>query len=272
MRRKYCLLPRRQRAEVIRSGLLAIAIVAVILLPPARKAESDRPARVFMLVENDFISPLFSSAMSIRKLNGLAKQVAEFAGYDDLRVRTELCGTDAFVNVTRFSGDLLAMLNVGFLLRTNYAGEAIVYINEALWDGAFARSSNVLNMTIKLHEAVYRIAGVTREAQGLLAGTEVWMPIRSKSAFGELNSMRIVGALCRDCDWKIAQAALSEVFEQFMTEQVYTGTTGAKMLPITNVTHFGESLVAFTVKEKDNNEVQLAVDYQPAALPSRRGS
>src|SRR5688500_14719924 len=193
MRRKYCLLPKRQRAEAILSVLLVIAIVAVILLPTARKAESDRPARVFMLVENDFISPLFSSAMSIRKLNGLAKQVAQFAGYDDLRVRTELRGTDPLVNVTRYSGDLLAVLNVGFLLRTNYGGDAFVYINETFWDRAFARSSNVLNMTIKLHDAVYRIAGVTREARGLLAGTEVWMPIRSRSAFGGLNSMRIVG-------------------------------------------------------------------------------
>ena len=272
MRRKYRLLPKRQRAAAILSGLLAVAIVAVILLPTARKPESDRPARVFMLVENDFISPLFSSAMSIRKLNGLAKQVAQFAGYDDLRVRTELRGTDPLVNVTRYSGDLLAVLNVGFLLRTNYGGEAFVYINETFWARAFARSSNVLNMTIKLHDAVYRIAGVTRDAHGLLAGTEVWMPIRSRSAFGGLNSMRIVGALCQDCDWKVAQAELSEVFERFMTEQVYTATRGAKMLPITNSVQLGESIVAFTTNEKPQTEVQFAADYQPAALPSRRGS
>src|SRR5688572_2879954 len=231
MRRKYRLLPKRQRAEAILSVLLVIAIVSVLLVPAVRKVETDRPARIFMLVENDFVSPLFSSAVSIRKLNGLAKQVAQFAGYDDLRVRTKLRGTDAFVNVTRFSGNLLAMLNIGFLLRTNNAGEAIVYINEALWDRAFGRSSNVLNMTIKLHETVYRIAGVTQDARGLLAGTEVWMPIRSRSAFGGLNSMRIVGTLCRDCDWKVAQAELSQVFERFMTEQVYTATKGAKMLP-----------------------------------------
>jgi hypothetical protein len=272
MRRKYRLLPKRQRAEVILSVLLIVAIAVVLVCPTARTAQSDRAERVFMLVENDFISPLFSSAVAIRKLNGLAKQVAQFAGYDDLRMRTELRGSDAFVNVTRFSGDLLAMLNVGFLLRTNYAGEAIVYINETLWDRVFARSSNVLNMTIKLHEGIYRIAGVTRDAQGLLAGTEVWMPIRSKSAFGELNSMRIVGALCRDCDWKFAQAQLSEVFERFMTEQVYTETKGAKMLPITNSVHFGESFIVFATHEKPETGVQLTVDYQPAALPSRRGS
>jgi hypothetical protein len=270
MRGNYRLLPKRQRAEAILSLLLAVAIVAVVLFPAAPKAAGAKARMMFTLVENDYISPLISSALEIRKLNRLAGQLADFAGYDQLWARADLQEKASIVNVTRFTGDLLAMLNVEFLLRTNYAGEAIVYINETLWNRAFARSSNVLNMTIKLHEAVYRIGGVTRNTPGLLAGTEVWIPIRSMSAFGELNSMRIVGALCRDCDWRIAQAELSDVFKRFMTGQVYTETKGAKMLPITNSIQFGESSVAFAANEKP--ELQLAVDYQPAALPSRRGS
>ena len=272
MRRKYRWLPKRQRAEAILSLLLAVAIIAVALFPTAPKAAGAKARMMFALVENDYISPLISSALEIRKLNRLAGELAEFAGYDQFWARADLQEKASIVNVTRFTGDLLAMLNVEFQLRTNYGGEAIVYINETLWDRAFARSSNVLNMTIKLHEAVYRIGGVTRDTSGLLAGTEVWMPIRSRSAFGGLNSMRIVGALCQDCDWKAAQAELSEVFERFMTEQIYTATRGAKMLPITNSVQFGESTVAFTTNEKPQTEVHFAADYQPAALPSRRGS
>jgi len=245
----------------------------VLLLPTARRSQRENPPTMFMLVENDYISPLVSSAAAIRKLNGLAKEVARFAGYDDLQVRSQFQGMDSIVKVTRFSGDLLAMLDVGFLFRSNYNGEAIVYISERFWNTAFARSSNVLNMTIKLHERIYQIAGVTRDVEGLLHGTEVWMPIRSRSTFGELNSMRIVGSLCRDCDWKSAQAELSEVFDRFMTDQVYIEAKGAKMLPITNAIEFvaeGSMTVAASIAA--HGDAQLSTDYQPAALPSRRGS
>ena len=151
MRRNYRLLPKRQRAEAILSVLLAVAIVAVALFPTSPKAAGAKARMMFTLVENDYISPLISSALEIRKLNRLAGELANFAGYDQLWARADLQEKPSIVNVTRFTGDLLAMLNVEFLLRTNYAGEAIVYINETLWDRAFARSSNVLNMTIKLH-------------------------------------------------------------------------------------------------------------------------
>jgi hypothetical protein len=257
---------------VILSTLLVVAIAAVLLLPTGRKTRGQESPTIFALVESDYISPLISSAVAIRRLNGLTKQVAQFAGYDQVCARAELQGTVSLVSVTRFSGDLLTMFNVGFLTRSNYSNEAFVYISERLWDTAFSRSSNVLNMTIRLHETAYRIAGVTRDFHGLLEGTEIWMPIRSRSALGGLNSMRIVGTLRRGCDWKAAQAELSKLFKRSMAEQVYAEGKGVKMLPVINAIVFEEGMVTVAKSEERKSDVQFAADYQPAALPSRRGS
>ncbi|MGZ8939047.1 MAG: ABC transporter permease, partial [Limisphaerales bacterium] len=200
---------------------------------------------IFALVERDYISPLFSSAIAIRALNGAAKQFASFAGYDDFRTRLEVNSAISLVSVTRFSGDLFDILNVDFALRDHrYKDEPCVYLSEALWTTGFARRADIVGAMIKVHDTNYRIAGVTRAFNGLLATTEIWMPISSRGQLGAMNSMKIVGALREDSTWKISQRQLKNLLKIYLADSPYTAPQRAVLLPLTPSITVGESAAA----------------------------
>ncbi|MGZ8940911.1 MAG: hypothetical protein ACXW32_17030, partial [Limisphaerales bacterium] len=187
MKSSYLSLPRRGRVEVVLSLILSVGIVAAALFPTPEQVRrfAGTKQSIFALVERDYISPLFSSAIAIRALNGAAKQFASFAGYDDFRTRLEVNSAISLVSVTRFSGDLLDILKVDFALRDHrYKDEPCVYLSEALWTTGFARRADIVGTMIKVHDTNYRIAGVTRAFNGLLATTEIWMPISSRGQLG----------------------------------------------------------------------------------------
>jgi hypothetical protein len=274
MKSPYCSLSRRGRAEVLLSLLLSIGIVVALLLPSGSNQESpSAPASIFTLVESDYASPLFSSASGIRTLNAAAKEIAQFAGYDDFHTRVELNGSMSVVNVTRFCGDLLSILNIGFALRdTQHKNAACIYISEALWNFVFNRKLDIIGTPIRLHQTVYRIAGVTRSFTGLLAGTEIWIPINSRSQLGGINSMRILGSLVAGADWKIAQRQLTNVFKFSLTDPTYVADSGARLLPVNRSITFQQQIPSIVTTIGRAEMQKRITDHQPAALPLSRGS
>lgn len=234
---------KRARVEVILSLVLTMGIIAALLVPSKAqlKAGAVSERSMFTLVEGDYMSPLFSSATTIHILNGLANDVAQFAGFDDFNARVKVNEAVQVVNVTRFSGGLLSILGLKFTMRdmTNRSGGA-VYISERFWQMNFGARKDIFATEIVMHEMRFRVAGVIRGFDGLLSKTDLWIPIGSRSPLAALNSMKIVGALTEGSDWDSAQEKIADAFDRPIIEQVYAEAKGAKLLPMARGINFAE--------------------------------
>ena len=243
MRREDRSLWKRARVEVILSLVLTVGIVTALLVPSKAQLKAGAvPGRaMFTLVEGDYMSPLFSSATTIHILNSVAKDVAQFAGFDDFSARVKLNGALQVVNVTRFSGYLLSILGLEFAARdtTNRSGVPI-YISESFWKTNFGGRKDVLGTEIVMHEMRFRVAGVIRDFEGLLSKTDLWIPVGSRSPLATLNSMKIVGALNDGLDWNAAQERIADAFDQPIIDQFYAEARGAKLLPMARRINFAE--------------------------------
>lgn len=230
------------RLDILIAVVLTIGVIVAILIPANRqRAEGDE--NLFTLMESDYSNPLFSSAKAIRILNGAAKQVARFAGYDEFRARVDVQHDTTLAQVTRFSGDLFSMLNVKFESRdSTISSDADVYISESFWERAFARKREIIGTIIRINQAAYRIAGITRNGTGFLRGTEIWMPIKSRSVLGELDSMRIVGWLLEPDRWGAAQREIAAAIKEYLSDQPYFEEAGTRFVPVVNRLQFSDSL------------------------------
>jgi hypothetical protein len=260
MNREHRSLPKKARAEVILSLLLTVGIIAAALLPAKAqfKAVVPRERSLFTLVEGDYMSPLFSSATTIHVLNSVANDVAQFAGYDDFSGRVKVNDALQLLNITRYSGSLLSILDLEFALRdtTNRSGGA-AYISESFWKTNFGARADVLGTEILVHDMRYRIAGVVRDFDGLLSKTDLWISVNSRNPLATLNSMKIVGALNESSDWNAAQEKIVEAFDQPLIDQVYAEVKGAKLLPITRGINFGEQSAIAAHRASHSKVVQM---------------
>ena len=166
---------RNARVETVLSLVLSVGIVTTALLPSTAQLRTceTRERSVFTLVEGDYMNPLISSATTIHILNSVANEVAQFAGFDDFSGRVKVNDAVHLVNITRFSGCLLSILNLEFALRdkTHRAGTPI-YISESFWKTNFGARTDILGTEVIIHELRYQIAGVIRDFDGLLATYE----------------------------------------------------------------------------------------------------
>jgi hypothetical protein len=261
----------RARLEIVLSMLLAAGIIVALLLPARRSQKADSSQRLFTVVENDYSNPLFSSAVGIQIMNGAAKQFARFAGYDELQTRMKVGEGFEVVNVTRYSGDLLSLLNVGFLQREHhYQQEPCVFISVNLWERLYQRSPEIMGTMLTLNHTTYRIAGVTHRNAGMLGTTDIWMPVRSRGLFGEMTCMRVLGSVLNTSTWKAFEKEFAKTFREQLSEKICSETKGARLLPITEAIQFREGLPVIEVTTLI--PVPRRKDYQPAAFPSSRGS
>lgn len=234
MKTVYTEQPGRVRAEIVASIVLSFGIIVAMVVPATRPVGAPGFSEgLFTVTEGDYSSPLLSSARVIKVLNVAAREVARFAGYDDFATRVEFSNKISVVSVTRYSGDLLNLLNVGFIAgETSNLWTLPIYISEAFWDRAFGRDENIRGQQVKIHDVTYTIAGVTRDFRGMLSGTEIWLPIGNIRKLQTIPSMRIVGALNPSTSWTGAQNALSKCFVQFLGDHAYSEREGAKLVPL----------------------------------------
>ena len=239
--------PRRTRSELFLSVLLSVGIAVALVIPSPQTVRrlSAEQSSLFIVMEGNYLNPLFSSARTIHLLNGAAKQFASFAGYDEFCTRVDVVTRSHIANVTRYGGDLLSLLEIGFALKGNISGTGEpVYISEDFWERTLGRASNVIGSSLRVHNISYRIAGVTRNHGGLLSKTDIWIPVRSRGQFGAMSSMRVVGVLKPGNNWRIAQRILSRIFSGPMRDQAYSEVAGAKMMPLDKGITFGDSAAA----------------------------
>lgn len=270
-------LPKRGRTEVILSVVFAIGILVATILPAPHHwgASESHEQYLFTLVESDYLNPLFSSPSAIHLLNGAAKQVAQLAGYDEFQNRFDTSEGLSVASITRYTGDLFSILNVSFAVRDNPPlDHPYVYISDTYWARAFARASNIIGTALKIHGTVYTIAGVTASFQGLLAETDIWVPIRSRSALAGMNSMKIIGAVREDHSWDDAERELTAIVAEHFGEDAYIESPGARLLPLVNPIRFSAGMpIVASAKRKPASMSQKSTPlYQPSAFPSRRGS
>ena len=234
---------RRKIAKPI-AAILAAAIVTLLALPsPGGPQNFGSTARnVFTLVEGDYLNPLVSSPRSITILNCAADSVAQFAGYDNFSSRVTIDDKARLVNVTRFTGALLSILNIGFQLSAPVADqEPGAFISESFWDEAFDRRADIIGRSFHYYGAVYRIRGVTRDYSGLLAQTDVWLPVSGRGVSGAMTCMRVLGTLHAGADWRSAQNKLIRCFDEFIPDQPFNAVPGAKLVPLETSIYFRDT-------------------------------
>jgi hypothetical protein len=227
------------------SGILAVAIIALVLLPgPGQVRTYGSTARnLFILTEGDYLNPLLSTAKAVSILNCAVRQVAHFAGYDDLSMRIEIDNKVQIAKVTRYSGSLLSILEIRFARiepATATNAECSIYITESFWASAFARKEDILGTTLRIQGVTYRIGGVTRDTSGLLADTDIWFAVSGRSIYGTMPCMRILGVLQPGTGWRAAQRELAKCFDEFLQDQPYAEMPGAKLIPVENSIYFRE--------------------------------
>jgi hypothetical protein len=244
MRTAFSRLPRRARVELLLSAVLALGIFTILLVPRPREIQNfgSAASNLFTLVEGDYINPLLSSAKEVTVLNCAAEKVARFAGYDDFSTRIDINEKPYVANITRYNGNLLALLNIRFrLVEPVPSREPVLYISESFWDRVFARNEQILGTIVKLHNTAYRIAGVTSESSGMLANTDIWLPISGRGPIASSSSMRMVGALQPGTDWATAQSHLVTCFREFLKDHSYSHAPGARLLPVETSISFRDS-------------------------------
>lgn len=272
MKNGYRSLPKRGRLEFFFSLLLLCGILTALVAPERSRAlPRNEENALFTLMEADYINPLFTSASGIRILNGATKHVALFAGYDEFSTRVDIDGNAIVANVTRFSGDLLAMLNVAFVsrLRTVF-DEPHIFITESFRQKFLADKGNVLGTILRINCSDYRIAGITREGADLFNGTDIWIPVRSRGPLGTMNSMKIMGTLALNNDWRSAEQRIHAALESCGFDQTYSEATRARLLPVAKRIQFeaASSVVLNGTGEDDKRQGY----HQTAAFPLTRGS
>jgi hypothetical protein len=151
----------RKRAQVIISALLILGIAAAIMIPARTLRGAFVRNGTFFLAEPDLATPIFSSALMVQHLNATLHDFAEFAGYDQFRVRLEAGGAPEVVSSARFSGALFPLLKIEVLLEEKTSAEHL-YIGEALWERRFSRDPKVIGRSIRINGQPYVIAGITR--------------------------------------------------------------------------------------------------------------
>lgn len=268
-------LPKRMRWEIVVSLVLIIGIFTALILPSPSRFQQGAGKRdsLFMLMEGNYLSPLYSSAQAIRTLNGAAKQFALFAGYDDFHTRVDFNGNAYITSVTRYTGDLLSVLGLRFESKASAPSrDRFMYISQAFRDKMFGPGQEVIGATLMMNNISYSIAGVTRSFSGLLSNTEVWVPIRSKSLYGEISSMRVIGALQTDSTWRLAQKALNAIFSSDRDDQAFAEATGAKLIPLARGVPFSEESTIVIGSVFSSETRWPARDHQVAAFPRSRGS
>lgn len=234
---------RGMRGERFLSVFLCVGIAVALAIPSPQTVRrlSAQQSSLFIVMEGNYLNPLFSSARTVHLLNGAAKQFASFAGYDEFCTRVDLPKNSHIAKITRYGGDLLSLLEIGFALKEDIGRtEEPVYISEDFWESALGRASNVIGSILRVHNSSYRIAGVTKSRVGLLSGTDIWIPVRSRGQFGSMSSMRIVGALKPGNNWRIAQKILSRVFSSAIPDQTFSEVAGATMVPLDTGVRFGD--------------------------------
>lgn len=247
MRTAYTRLLRKTRVEVFLSGFLLIAITALLLLPSPSQVRrfGSTDKSLFTITESDYFSPLLSTAKAITVLNCAAQQVAHFAGYDDFSTRVNISNKIQIATVTRYSGGLFSVLNIQFLQSEPHLNDApVIYISESFWDRAFARDQNIVGTSLSLHEVTYTIAGITRNSAGLLSSTDIWIPVSGRSLYGSMSCMRIVGALRSGMGWRNAESELAKCFSQYLQDQAWSQSPGARLLPLESGIDFREFVPA----------------------------
>jgi hypothetical protein len=238
MNRAYTSLPQRVRLELLATIFMALGIIGAILLP-ADRAKVSRPENLFTLMESDYANPLLCSASAIRVLNGAVKQVARFAGYDEFSARVDLDNNIKLAKVTRYSGDLFSLIDVQFEYRDASSwNEPHLYISESFWERAFGRSSNILGTMLEVNQSSYRIAGITRTGTSFLHGTDIWLPVRSRSSLGGINSMMVIGSILDPARWSSAQRQIAAAIREYLSDQPFFETTGATFVPVVNRLQF----------------------------------
>lgn len=225
-------------------ALLLAGIMAVLALParhgwqPASARASGTP--LFQVTEADFLQPKFASARAIQALNCLAAGMASFGGYDEFTSCVRYGREAAIAKVTRFSGSVLALLDVRFIARAQELPDGrFIYISEKFWERAFGRSPAALGATLNLHGFQHSIAGIVRATSSLLAGTDVWLPAQAGGIVGGSPSLRVIGGLRDSLGWKEAQARLLGVASQFSLEFLQDFLAGPRFVPLDRGIYFG---------------------------------
>lgn len=235
-------LPTRGRNQLVLAVTLAIAIIFATALPGPGSTNARSLQTIFTLMEGDYHNPVLSSAGAIRVLNVAAKHIGRFAGYDELRARVDFNETSTVANVTRFSGDLLAMLNVRLELKERLTNiESIIYISESFWERAFSRSPDIIGAPLRVNQTVYRIAGVALSPANFLQNTELWIPVSGRGKLRDLNAFRVIATLLVPENWRSAQREIGLTFQQRGLRPDDAEFSTAKLIPLVNRISFGEA-------------------------------
>jgi len=235
MKQWHQLFAKKGRVETRVSLVLAAGILLALALPgPESWRHLERPrSALFQIVERNYLSPLLSSARGIHGLNTSAKGEGFFAGYDEFSGSLEHEGRREIVNVTRFAGNLFSLLEVSFVSReASRTSAPAAFISENFWERAFNSDPEVIGKTFRLQGHAVRIAGITRSFSGLLAGTEIWLPVRSREQLGSMSCLRILGTLAAARDPKSARRTVFKAIRAALLSEVGSESSSARLLPV----------------------------------------
>jgi hypothetical protein len=211
---------------------LGCALLLAVMIPAPHHRLTEGP--VFTVVGNDYVSPLITSPRGIQTLNARLGSFARFVGYDQISTLVDTGSTRQLATVTRYSGEILSVLNAEFVLRDKPGAiDHALYISEEFWKRVLGGIPDVLGLSLQAGGELYQIAGVVRKSPiTMLDDTEVWIPFSSRGPYGEATLLRVFGELCPGVDWKSGEKNLDSLVQsQFVQDQIVeTGTV--HLLPL----------------------------------------
>jgi len=212
----------------------AVLLGCLALVVPARRAGSTPQASdLFSVVGGDYMSPLIGSPRALQRLNAELGGSGRFAGYDQLTVLVSSHTAPHLVNVTRYCGDLLSMLAVEYLEdgRARVEGHR-VFVSETYWRSVLEAASDIVGTAVELGGETYRIAGIVRANSVLPLESDFWVPICSRTSYGTMTSMRVVGTLLAGKDWRDSEKLLRKLIHTNPLSEQLVELDAVRFLPV----------------------------------------
>lgn len=226
---------RRNFGESLRKGWKLATLGSALLLAAIIPAPHHSPAagQIFSVMASDFATPLLSSPRGIQLLNTQLGFTAWFAGYDQIHSLVAVGSTRELALVTRYSGDIHALLGSDFILRAKPGSlDHPVVVSEDFWRRMLGGSPDVIGQLLEASGERFAIAGVIGGGSAFLSETEVWIPLSSRGVFGTLTALRVVGQLQPNTNWTAGEKQLERLIATDTVQEQVSEAGRVHLLPI----------------------------------------
>ena len=193
------------------------SVVNGIFLRPLPYPSAERLMEVRGVYENGFQGQL--SYPSFQDLRDQNRAFAGLAGYTNRTTSAAMAEQGFRVALTQVSPGYFSVIGVppalgrGFSADEEQTGAPVAVVSHGYWRNRLAGRSDFAGQSVRVNDQAYTVIGVMPRGYDFPVGTELWVPLPPRAAYGSRTAKgyQVVGRLRDDISATAAQQDLSAV-------------------------------------------------------------